>query len=56
MPPGYNPLRERDSLLAYIKALPAETAAQVWMADALGTEDFYPREPAICSIPSCPAS
>jgi hypothetical protein len=41
MPPGYNPLRERNSLLAYIKALPAETAAQVWMADALGTEDLY---------------
>ena len=38
--PAFNCLLHRDALLAYIKALPATVAAQVWLTDALGTEDL----------------
>ena len=41
--PAYNCLLHRDALLACIRTLPAAVAAQVWMTDAIGTEDLYIR-------------
>ena len=38
--PAFNCLLHRDTLLTYIATLPATVAAQVWLTDALGTEDL----------------
>ena len=39
-PAGLQRLLHRDALINYLRALPDHVAAQVWLTDALGTEDL----------------
>ena len=38
--PAFNAILHRDALINYLRALPDHVAAQVWLTDAIGTEDL----------------